>query len=533
MIAGREIALEAARRVLDRARAAQARGRPSSFELVAESVFHERERLTRGPKTRRYESDRAFVDRVARELGALSPDALLGDIVHRYAHEIEGHFDPKVYRFATSVLPLALTALLNGTRARDALRRVPELSSLSDRVAISGPTASLTRLAQRGALVFTPTHVSNLDSLLFGYSIFRSGLPPVAYGAGLNLFESRVLGYFMHNLGAYSVDRAKSDPLYRAVLKEYATVLLERGEHGLFFPGGTRSRSFALESRLKKGLLGTTLAAFRNNLVAKRARPRIFIVPATCSYPLVLEGYSLAEDYLLRAGRGQYVHLDRDDSDNVRFWLAFFEKLLALDAEVHVRFGAPLDPFGNHVDDDGQSRDRRGRLIDPAGYLEQRGAIVEDPARDAAYTETLEREILRAYERDNVAQPTWLLAFCALEYHRQRHPAHDLFRLLRELLRGTRLPLEPVRALFSRALDELSQREHEGRVTLGDELREGASAAFDRALALFATWHERPVLRLRDGALELGEPSLLYYYRNRLDALGLLGAQSLLAKEQP
>lgn len=527
MISGREIANEAVRRVLARSRSSS-RG---SFEVVAESVFHERERLMRQPHARRSEGDRAFIEGIAKQLGAIGADGLLEDIVRRYAHEIEGHFDPKVYGFATRVLPVGLTALLNGTRARDALFRVPELRALSDRVSISGDTAMLSRLSKLGTLVFTPTHVSNLDSLLFGYTIFRAGLPPVAYGAGLNLFESRTLGYFMHNLGAYSVDRSKTDPLYRSVLKEYATVLLERGEHGLFFPGGTRSRSFAIETHLKKGLLGTTLTAYRNNLVEKRAKPKIFVVPATCSYPLVLEGYSLAEEFLLRAGREKYIPHEDDGSDNMRFWLAFFEKLLSLDAEVHVRFGAPMDPFGNHVDGDGVSRDPRGRPIDPAGYLEQRRKIVEDNARDAAYTEILEREIVRSFQRDSVAMPTWLLAFAALEQHRRGREGHDVFRLLRELVRGTRLPIAPVRALFDEALDELKLLEGAAQVSLSDELRGDRGAAFDRAIACFSTWHKDPVLRVHDSWLVVGEPSLLYFYRNRLEGLGLLSAPSLLPAE--
>ena len=51
----------------------------------------------------------------------------------------------------------------------------------------------------------------------------------------------------MHNLGAYTVDRRKRDPLYKRVLKEYATMTLELGYDYLFFPGGSRSRSGAIE----------------------------------------------------------------------------------------------------------------------------------------------------------------------------------------------------------------------------------------------------------------------------------------------
>ena len=95
-----------------------------------------------------------------------------------------------------------------------------------------------------------------MDSLVLGYAIYRLGLPPVIYGAGLNLFSNPLVGFFMHNLGAYTVDRRKRDPLYKRVLKEYATMTLELGYDNLFFPGGTRSRSGAIERYLKLGLAG-------------------------------------------------------------------------------------------------------------------------------------------------------------------------------------------------------------------------------------------------------------------------------------
>ncbi len=45
------------------------------------------------------------------------------------------------------------------------------------------------------------------------------------------------------------------------MLKAYSCVILERGYHSLFFPGGTRSRSGAVERRLKLGLAGTGVEA--------------------------------------------------------------------------------------------------------------------------------------------------------------------------------------------------------------------------------------------------------------------------------
>ena len=138
--------------------------------------------------------------------------------------------------------------------------------------------ANLGRLRDRGTLIVTPTHSSNLDSLIIGFAVHELGLPPLTYGAGLNLFRNPIVGRFMPKLGAYTVDRRKRDPLYKQTLKAYASVSLEFGQDNLFFPGGTRSRAGAIERGLKKGLLGCSVSAYRNKLLRRRAQPDIYVI---------------------------------------------------------------------------------------------------------------------------------------------------------------------------------------------------------------------------------------------------------------
>jgi glycerol-3-phosphate O-acyltransferase len=161
--------------------------------------------------------------------------------------------------FANDVLPPALSLLF--TPMRDVREGLSALGGLSRRIRIEGPIDRIRSAFERGTVVVTPTHSSNLDSIAVGFALSRSGLPPVTYGAGKNLFTNPLLGFFMHNLGAYRVDRRLKFELYKDVLKEYSTVLLERGYHSLFFPGGTRSRANHVESHLKLGLMGTALKA--------------------------------------------------------------------------------------------------------------------------------------------------------------------------------------------------------------------------------------------------------------------------------
>ncbi len=142
--------------------------------------------------------------------------------------------------------------------------------SLSSRMHITGEVEHLRKLSQKGTILLVPTHQSNIDSLLIGYIIYLMGLPPFCYGAGLNLFSNPVYSFFMSNLGAYTVDRQKTAWLYKASLKAFSTATLSEGVHSIFFPGGGRSRSGAIEKKLKLGLLGTGIEAQVRGLLEGR-----------------------------------------------------------------------------------------------------------------------------------------------------------------------------------------------------------------------------------------------------------------------
>ena len=118
------------------------------------------------------------------------------------------------------------------------------------------------------------------------------------------------------------------------MLKTYSSVMIERGYHSLFFPGGTRSRSGMVESRLKLGLAGTAIEAYARNAI--RAEPRraprpIFFVPVTINYALVLEAETLIDDYLKEAGKARYI-IEDDEFSQLDRWLAFFRRLTSYGA---------------------------------------------------------------------------------------------------------------------------------------------------------------------------------------------------------
>jgi glycerol-3-phosphate O-acyltransferase len=522
VLSGEDIADLIPKRVVSRllARAESDPASPPLEEIIQETIYTEHLRLSAGPPGAQADQDRHFLESLGH--GLVRADAetlrrLLFEIAEHYTQEIAGHFNPLVYGMATQLVPPALDALLGASaEAHDSAW------AIGDRILLEGETAALQALARVGTVVLAPTHVSNLDSLVVGTAIMRLGLPPFAYAAGLNLFQNPLLGFFMRHLGAYTVDRTKRDPFYRETLKEYATVLLERGQHSLLFPGGTRSRSGALESQLKKGLLGTAPPAYRHALVEGAARPRIFVVPCTLSYPLVLEAPSLIEEFLHTQGGPQYVDT-RDESDRARHWLTFFLGMRRLDQHVRLRIGRPLDWLGNAVDDDGTSRDPQGRAVDPARYLMAQGRLVEDEARDAEYTRLCAGRLLAAYRRDNVALAPQVLSYVVWAQLRRQRPQPNLFRFLRGLGPATTVPLSQVLPALTRLLAELNTLVDAGAICQTDSLRRSPSHVLGEALATFATYHPAPVIERTGDHLQVGDTGLLLYYRNRLGGYGLLG----------
>jgi len=527
-----EIRSEVVGRIYDRTLArAEAAGPPSLDEIINETVWHERERLRRSRSPS--DEDRAFVERLRRSIPGANDQALrklLGDVLERYAGEVTGHFSPAVYSLATRAIPVGLNVLLGGLSVRRILgTTLRDLTALSRHLVIRGETEALRHLKRHGTLVYLPTHTSNLDSVLLGYGIYRLGLPPVTYGAGLNLFSNPITGFFMRNLGAYTVDRMKTDPLYRAFLKEYAAVTLEYGRDNLFFPGGTRGRSGAVERRVKMGLLGAAVRAYRENLVRGRRSPRIFVVPVTLSYPLVLEASTLIEDHLKEAGKARYIIAD-DEFSMLRRWFEYLKGLAFLEQRIHLTLGPAMDPFGNSVDEQGRSLDPRGRVVDPAGYLMAGGELAEDEVRDREYTGLVGARIMDTWRTHNVAMSTHALAFACFERLRRRIPGVDLYRLLRSLGPEDGLDQSEVEATLGALLDELKELARRGGILLGRSVETGdAQGVMRDGLRTFGSYHVRPIVERRGVRLHVRDPNLLFYYRNRLEGYGLLGAPDLLA----
>lgn len=504
---------EVERRVVARLVAESRSGGDRSLEYVLNDVaFNEIKRLE-ASRTKNGALDRWR--ELSRRLLAMTDEekqAELRALVRHYGNDVVGNFDPRVYKFATGIGPSLLGFVFNPmTSLREGMNT---LRNLDARITADGELDIVRACAERGTIVVTPTHSSNMDSPAIGLGMLRAHLPPVTYGAGKNLFSNPFISFFMRNLGAYRVDRRLRFELYKDVLKEYSTVLLEHGYHSLFFPGGTRCRSNILEKHLKLGLLGTTVTAYKNSVREGAPNKRIYIVPVTINYRLVLEAETLVADYLADTGKSRYIITD-DEFSRIGRIVEFFRKILVHEGSVVVRFGRPLDVFGNDITDDGESIDRAGRLVDPASFVRGAdGEVTDDDQRDAEYTRALGRRLAAAYPKLTVFHSTNLVARALYDRICANVGTRDIYRLLRA-------PSAQLGVRFDEAIEELVRLR--ARITAHPEWgaehpgysAQSAEDKLEDAVKGLGTYHTRPAVVRQGDMLQVDDVKLLYYYMNR------------------
>jgi glycerol-3-phosphate O-acyltransferase len=241
---------------------------------------------------------------------------------------------------------------------------------------------------------------------------------------------------------------------------------------------------------------------------------RIYILPVTINYRLVLEAETLIDDYLAETGKSRYIITD-DEFSRIGRILEFFRKILVHEGSVVVRFGRPFDPFGNDITDDGESVDRAGRIIDPASYLRGAdGEVTDDDQRDAEYTRMLGRRLAQVYPRLTVFHATHLLARVLFDECARRAGTRDIYHLLR-------LAPEHCAVALDDAIEGLTKlRAHiAAHPEIGAEhpldLARSTATLVDDAVRGLGSYHTHPAVTRAGDTLRVGDMKLLYYYQNR------------------
>ncbi|MEL6624571.1 MAG: 1-acyl-sn-glycerol-3-phosphate acyltransferase [Bacteroidota bacterium] len=454
----------------------------------------------------------------APESAALHSQEMLELIVRRYANEIISTFKPATYQFAKRFLPFFFSTLLNASAGKTIRSVINHSVQLQERVHLKGETELLRKLTKIGTIILVPTHISNIDSILVGWGVHALGLPAFTYGAGLNLYNNKILARFMTRLGAYTVDRRKKNAIYRATLNAYATQATMRGTHHIFFPGGTRSRSGEIEKKLKLGLLSTAIEAQRRNFLAppQAVSEKVFIVPLVMSYNFVFEAKSLIKQHLNRTGEDQYYVLDKESSDITKI-LRFIWTTFSQSSDIVLSFGKPMDVFGNFVDESGHSYDDAGRPLDIKAYFMNRGQITQDHQRDLMYTQLLSERIVERYHIENYVFASHLVAFVGFQILRKRRPELDLYAILRLPPDERNLDLTEYRKVLERVYQRLRELSDQGKVKLPTHMLNDPMSIIEYGIKNLGIYHpKRPIKMKDDQILTLNNMNLIYYYHNRL-----------------
>lgn len=499
-------------------------------DLLAETIYLEKIRIKEEPWKVDPPNERQFWSRIKKRLVKYSVDKdesisaqnntyLLKQIIHRYALEIVGTFRINTFLFARKFLTWFFNQLLQASFWK--IRLKGGKKRLVQKLLVKGDIDHVRSLAQKGTLIIVPTHFSNLDSILIGYVLDAvTGLPAFSYGAGLNLYNTGYTAYFMNRLGAYRVDRRKKNKIYLETLKSMSSLSIQRGTNSIFFPGGTRSRSGAIENKLKMGLLGTVVEAQRA-MIQRNENTKIYIVPLILSYHFVLDGQSLIDQHLKQQGKSRYFKEGKDYS-GISGVIRFVWKILSEGNEITLSFGKAMDVIGNPIDNQGNSKDKHGNHIELSDYFKSEGIINTDLQREAEYTSLLAESIINRFHSDNIVLSSHLIAFAAFEILCNENPKLDLFGILRLPTDDYIFEHDFLYATVSQLKQTLIDFADKGKLILSPEINAEIDDLIQDGIKHLGTFHiKKPLKKNKLGEIISENFYLLYFYHNRLTGYGL------------
>jgi glycerol-3-phosphate O-acyltransferase len=432
----------------------------------------------------------------------------LRQITHLYLKEITGHLNPFLFKVFSWVFPKLFSFIFVRKSIFHMMINAFLHVSIRPFFRFSGKYKQVSELSKKGTIIVAPTHSSNLDSPILGLAFTKMHLPPLIYGAGINLFAHKFFAIFMNQLGAYKVDRLKKNELYKIVLKEYCTYTLEAGYNNLFFPGGTRARSGIIETKLRTGLLSCGLEAYKNNVKSGKADKKIFIIPCTLNYHSVLEAPSLIEDHLKREGDKRFIISD-DESSRPNEIFYFLRK----SSKFFLHIGDPLDPFGNFVNSEGESLDSEGNVLD----ISKEALAISGDNDVHRYSTKLAAKIVEDYQRHNIILSTHIVAKVLFDEVSRMFPDKDIYQLVAMDKDKISIDLSLLYDQVASLADELRRKHQEKKIICDEDiLTRDITAIIKEGIDVLTHFHWPSAVRKKDDRIIISNFKLLLFYQNKI-----------------
>ncbi|MEP7195420.1 MAG: 1-acyl-sn-glycerol-3-phosphate acyltransferase [Saprospiraceae bacterium] len=494
-------------------------------QTLSKTIFQERQRVKSNPWKADPPNEALYFRKLFKEYNESKESDIsfqknketVYRLIHRYAEEISGNFNIATFYFARKVLGVFFHLLYFPFGLKLFSSTKKKQKRLEKRMIVNGEIDLVRKLFEENTIILVPTHSSNLDSVLVGYmSDTFGGLPAFSYGAGLNLYDSEFFAFFMNRLGAYRVDRRKKNQIYLHTLIAYSRLIAERGVNTIFFPGGTRSRSGEVETKLKLGLLNSVLLAQRSLLERNESR-KIILVPTVIGYESVLEARSLIIQHLKTTGQEKFIV--KEKSSPVREYIKFIFGLLKKKSRVYLTFGAPIDVFGNRIDESGNSINHLNSKIQLKDYFMREGRFVHDAQRESIYTKELAESIVDKYRKYNFITPAYLVAYCAFKMFEKAHSGQDHFSLVQLPEEELNFPIDEFKEYCSAMIKSLKILQSESKAMISEELDEPIEIVIEKGILSVGVLHNRKVLYIETNMLMTDDLFTLYYYHNKMKNL--------------
>jgi glycerol-3-phosphate O-acyltransferase len=255
----------------------------------------------------RQASFRGGVARLARDLGRRR--ARVANEAAGYLREIAATHSPFVIDLMAHLIHLLYTRgygeVLHYDRAQ--LERVKALS-------------------QRHAVVFLPSHKSNLDHLVLQYALHENGHAPnhTAGGINMNFFP---VGPLIRRSGTFFIRRSfKDNAVYKFVLHHYIDYLVEKRFSLEWYIEGSRSRSGKLLPP-RFGLLAYVVDAFRRGKADD-----VMLIPVSIAYDQIQDVGEYAAE---QTGAPK-------ERESFGWFVRAVRRLRRRYGNIHFRFGEPL-----------------------------------------------------------------------------------------------------------------------------------------------------------------------------------------------
>ncbi|MFZ1704656.1 MAG: glycerol acyltransferase, partial [Saprospiraceae bacterium] len=304
-------------------------------------------------------------------------------------------------------------------------------------------------------------------------------------------------------------------PIYLECLKGMTSYSLTNGINSIFFPGGTRSRSGATESKVKLGLIGSLVEAQRLYLESEKSN-KIFVVTMNIDYHFVLEAKHLIDQYLRQIGKEKYV--SSRDLPSFMTYVNFLKIMLIKESEVYISLGKPMDVFGNKINESGESIDKFGNVVQLKDYFITDGVIKADQQRESIYTRLLGDAVVHEYQKNQIVLSSNIISFVAFQIMLNSSDTKDVVTFITTKASNEGISYKDIKIKCKQLIDTLNRMAENGQIILSPILQSNAEIddIINDGLENLGIYHAKSPLKKDKDVLYSEDLSLLFFYHNRL-----------------